>query len=547
MKPKTKIVLDGHSLTLEDAVAIARGSFDHQGNKIYPFISLDPTASQILKEFRTGLESRIKAGDVIYGVNTGCGDRKGVAIPTEEIDDYQAHYIPAHCVGFGQPFPEEIVRLAIILRVNSFVLGHSGVRLELCEKLLEIYNKGVIPFVPEQGSVGSSGDLCPLAHMSATILGIPGQKAYQNGVLMEATDALRLAGIEPITLRAKEAMGLTNGSTFTLAIGLLVLHDVKKLISFSHFAAALSLEAIRGEKAAFDPRIHEARNNPYSIEVAKLILELTKDSQRMTDESRHFCLPAEAKIKKYTPRVQDAYSFRGYPQVAGPVIKNLQYAYEVFIAEMNAATDNPLIFKIEQEGEPDRFETLSGGNFHGEPLAHAAAILKLGVQGLANISDRRFYALTMPSTSYGLPDDLAGSVKNELNTGFMILQYTTAALVAENKILCHPAVIDSIPTSANQEDYVSLGTIDARYLLKVVNNTYGIIAAELLAAAQGISLTEDELKIVRCDQLGEKTGLIYKNIRQIIPATLEDRYLYSDFQKMYKYLLDNEPEDLLVD
>jgi len=548
-----EVVLNGHNLRLDEAVAIARGNADHQGNRIYPVVSLDPQAQTILKEFRDGLEERIAAGDVIYGVNTGCGAKKGTIIPTKDINDYQAHYIPAHCVGFGDPFPEEVVRLAMILRVNSFALGHSGVRLEICEKLLELYNKGVIPFVPKQGSVGASGDLCPLAHMSATMLAIPGQKAYLEGELMEAAKALSLAGIEPETLKAKEAMGLTNGSTFTLAIGLLALHDSRNLLEYSHFAAALSLEAIRGEKAAFDPRIHQARKNPYSVDVAKIILDLTENSQRMTGESQSVCLSAEKKIKKYsdaehtkpTPRVQDAYSFRGYPQVAGPTVKNLEYASEVLIAEMNAATDNPLVFKIETEGQPDKFEALSGGNFHGEPLAQAVAVLALGIQSLANISDRRFYALTMPATSYGLPDDLAGPINSDLNTGFMILQYTTAALVSENKILCHPAVVDSIPTSANQEDYVSMGIIGARNLREVISNTYGVIAAELLAAAQAISLTEEELSAAGCSQLGDKTALIYKNIRKVVPAMLEDRYIYSDFQKIYNYLLEHNPNDLL--
>ncbi len=549
------VVLNGHNLTMEEAVAIARGSFDHQGKRVYPLVSLDPQARNDIKEFRDGLEARIAAGDIIYGVNTGCGIKKGTIIPNDEIDDYQAHYIPAHCVGFGEPFSEEIVRLAMVLRVNSFALGHSGVRLEICEKILELYNKNVIPFIPEKGSVGASGDLCPLAHMSATMLGLTGQQAYWVGSLMEAKEALKMAGIESITLRAKEAMGLTNGSTFTLAIGLLAVYDARKLFSYSNFAAALSLEAIRGEKAAFDPRVHKARKNSYSMEVAETILDLTKNSQRMTAGSQAVCLEAEKKIKKYDdrwhektlPRVQDAYSFRGYPQVAGPVLKNLEYAYQVFIDEINAATDNPLIFKIKTEGQPDRFETLSGGNFHGEPLAQAVAILAIGMQSLAGISDRRFYSLTMPSTSYGLPADLVGPTKSDLNTGFMILQYTTASLVSENKILCYPAVVDSIPTSANQEDYVSMGIIGARNLREVINNTYGIIAAELLAAAQGISLTEDELKTSSHSKLGDKTTLIFNNIRKVVPPMLEDRYIYTDFRKMIDYLLEHNPEDLFAD
>jgi histidine ammonia-lyase len=548
------VVLNGKSLNLEEVVAIARGNQDHQEKREYPIVSLDLEAKKNLQEFRNGLESRIAAGDIIYGVNTGCGIKKGVIIPNEEIDAYQAHYIPAHCVGFGDPFPEEVVRAAIILRVNSFALGHSGIRLETCEKLLEIYNKGVIPIVPEQGSVGSSGDLCPLAHLVAVILGIPGQKASYQGQIYDSTEALKLADIEPITLKAKEAMGLTNGSTFTLALSLLALYDAARLIDYSHQAAALSLEAIRGEKNAFDPRVHQARKNTESVEVAEIILNLTASSHRMTAEARDVCLFGEKGSKQYldtaqtepTPRVQDPYSFRSYPQVAGPALKSLMYAAKVFIDEMNAATDNPLIFKIEKDGEPDRFEALSGGNFHGEPLAQAADFLKIGLQEIANISDRRFFALTMPSTSYGLPSSLAGPTNKDLNTGLMILQYTTAALVSENKILCHPAVVDSVPTSANQEDYVSMGTIAARYLRKVVQNTYGVIAAEFLAAAQGISLTEDELRPSGCDQLGNATALIYKNIRKIIPPMPEDHYIYSDYQKIFHYMIEHDPQNLLI-
>lgn len=544
-----KVLLNG-DLSLGDLVAIARGENSHPG-LFYPEVSLAPEAEVTLREFRLGLEAAIERGDIIYGVNTGCGAKKGTIIPNDEIDNYQAHYIPAHSVGFGDHFPEEIVRAAMILRVNSFALGHSGVRLEVCQQILDMYNEGVIPFIPSKGSVGASGDLCPLAHLAAAMTGVKGQKAYYRGKLLEATEALKLADLKPIKLKAKEAMGITNGSTFTLAIGLLALHDYENLLEFSHFAAALSLEAIRGEKAAFDRRVHQARKNEDSLYVALRILELTSGSRRMTDESRAVCLEAEKKYKKYqddehtkvTPRVQDAYSFRGYPQVAGPALTNLRYAREVLLNEMNAATDNPLIFRV--KGEEGKFEAISGGNFHGEPLAHAVEILKLGAQSLAGISDRRFYAMLSAHSSYGLPDDLAGPKNKDLNTGFMILQYTTAALVSENKVLCHPAVSDSIPTSAGQEDYVSMGIIGARHLREIISNTYGVIAAELLAAAQGISLTEDELEPSGSNQLGVGTSAIYTNIRWLIPPMLEDRYIQADFQKILDYILTHKPADLL--
>lgn len=543
---KEILEINGHNLSFQKIVLIARGHRDPEGHHHYPKVVLSKEAQKTIAKFRQGLEQRMDAGDIIYGVNTGCGIKKGTIISRQEIDAYQAHYIPAHCVGYGDYFAEEVVRAALVLRVNSFALGNSGIRLETCNKLLEIYNKGIIPCVPEQGSVGSSGDLCPLAHIVAVITGVKGQKAFYQGQIMEATKALQKAGIKPIELSAKEAMGLTNGSTLTLAVGLLAMHDAGKLIEYSHMAAALSLEAIRGEKNAFDERIHKARKNPHSAKVAKTILSLTRGSKRMTTKGRNVCLESEKHIKKYqaygsaVPRVQDAYSFRAYPQVAGPVLNAYKYAYDVFEGEMNAATDNPLIF--EKNG---KYEALSGGNFHGEPLGQAADFLKIAVQQMANISERRFYSLLMPSTSYGLPNDLAGKVNNDLNTGLMILQYTTAALVSENKPLCHPTVIDSIPTSANQEDYVSMSTIGARNLRQVIKNAYGVIGAEFLAAAQGISLTEEELKKQKVDKLGKDTAKVYKNIRQIVPVMNEDRYLHADFIKIVDYLLEHEPKDLL--
>ncbi|RJO59708.1 aromatic amino acid lyase, partial [Candidatus Parcubacteria bacterium] len=264
----SKILLDGESLTIRDAIDVARGHHDHNGGHTYPHVEISGEVREKLHAFRTGLEERMAAGDIIYGVNTGCGIKKATIIPDNEIDDYQAHYIPAHCVGFGEPFPEEIVRLAMILRVNSFCKGNSGLRLCLLEKILELYNKGIIPCIPQKGSVGASGDLCPLAHMSAVLIGLPKQKAYYQGMLMTAPEALKAAGIEPITLKAKEAMGLTNGSTFMLAATILAAYDAKVLLEYSDMAAALSLETIRGEKNAYDPRIHEARNHPGQIAVA---------------------------------------------------------------------------------------------------------------------------------------------------------------------------------------------------------------------------------------------------------------------------------------
>lgn len=535
--------INGHNLNIKDVVMVARGY--HQEKKhYYPKVYLDDKIISKLKNFRLALEERIRAKDIIYGVNTGCGIKKATVITDEEINAYQKHYIPAHCVGVGDYFPEEVVRAAMILRVNSFALGHSGVRVELCQKILEFYNQGIIPCVPSKGSVGSSGDLCALAHISAALMGLKEQKVFYQGKIISAKTALKKANINPITLKAKEAMALTNGATFILSLGILAIYDAEILIKSANIAAALSLEAIRGEIDAFDDRIHSVRKNSGSIKCAEIIRDLCDGSKRMSSESQKVCLPAEKGIKKYDkkgnplPRVQDAYSFRSHAQVVGSVIEAFDFCRQVFTREINAATDNPLIFR-----EENSFRTISGGNFHGEPLAQAADFLKIALQQLANISDRRFYAMTMPSTSYGLPADLIGLSKPDLNTGLMILQYTTAALVSENKVLCHPSVIDSIPTSANQEDYVSMGTISARFLRQVVENTTYVIAAELLAAAQGISWTKKDLGDLA--GLGKKTHFAYQFVRQNITSMDDDRFIQTDLLKIVKKIKNSELVDFV--
>lgn len=557
------IVLTGHTLTLEEVILAARGYHDEHGAHHYPLVALSDGADNInkadpednaverIKAKRKGLKDRMDAGDIIYGVNTGCGVKKGIAISNEDIIAYQKHYIPAHCVMIGDYFSEEVVRAAMILRVNSFATGFSAMRLKTCKKILEFYNKSIIPCVPEQGSVGSSGDLAPLAHIAAALTGLPGQKVVLmreqfSSKPIEAAEALRLIGVKPLILEAKEAMGLTNGSTFTLALGILAIHDAEKVFDFSDLAAALSLEAIRGELNAFDPRLIGLRKNVGAELVAQNIRNLVKGSERMTAKAQFVKLSDETKKIKENgdlmPRVQDAYSFRSYPHVAGSAFTAFKYAKEVFENEINAATDNPLVF----EKEDGSFEALSGGNFHGEPLGQAADFLKIALQQLANISDRRFYALTMSSTSYGLPSDLMGQSHPTLNTGLMILQYSTASLVSENKVLCHPSVVDSIPTSANQEDYVSMSTTSARHLRRVVKNTAYVIAAELLAAAQGISLSEKTLAENDCAKLGLVTERAYEMIREVIPVMDDDRMLSLDWEKMVELMHTEEFQEIAI-
>jgi len=525
------IILNGVDLTLDQVVLIARGSHDGSGHH-YPLVKLSDSSVKTLKEFRQALEVRIAAKDIIYGVNTGCGSKKGVIIPPSDIIAYQARYIPAHCVATGVPLPEEVVRLAMVLRVNSFAKGNSGIRLATCQQILDFYNARAIPVIPSQGSVGSSGDLCLLAHMAAALIGRKEQLVTLGREIMTAPEALGEMNLEPLVLEAKEAMGITNGSTFTLAMCLLAVYDAERLLRYSNQAFALSFEAIRGEKAALDLRIHKARNHQGAVRIAEEVLALTHGSKRTTDKARAIKLPDETH-KKYhegvpTPRVQDAYSFRAYATVAGSSLETIEFAKDIFIREINASTDNPLLFKKDD----GTFETLSGGNFHGEPLAQAADYLKIALQSIAGISDRRFYALLSSAFSYGLPDDLAGS---ELDTGLMILQYTTASLVSQNKVLCYPSAVDSIPTSAGQEDYVSMGTISALNLRQVLENTFTVIAAELMAGARGINFTESHFP----NGLGAGSRSIFRLVNSIVPFEKDDCFWSLHLENMKNALKSN--------
>ncbi len=528
MKP---IYLDAlhHHLSIKEVVLASRGS----SKGTYPFIALSEAAQRRLSEHRFGLEKAIERKKIMYGVNTGVGSKKGVVVPAEQILRYQRHYIRAHSTGIGEPFPEEVVRAAMVLRVNSFTRGNSAISLKLCQAILEFYNRGIIPVIPQQGSVGSSGDLAPLAHLGAALMGLPEQEVWYNGKRVSAAQALKEAGIEPLQLGAKEAMGLTNGATFSLALAVLDYYDAVRLFDKANLVMALSLEAIRGEMNAFDERIHQARNLRGQILVAKTVREAVKGSQRVTEEIRNKKLVDGQRVDDgvLAPRVQDAYSFRCHAQVAGSVWHTLEYVRHILSAEINASTDNPLVFKVDDH--MNEFDVLSGGNFHGEPIAHAVDFLKIAIQSLANISNSRFYALLSSHSSYGLPNDLAGPTNKEANTGLMILQYSVASLVSENKVLCHPASVDSIPTSAGQEDYVSMAPIAARHARQVIKNTYAVIAAELIAACQGISLTQEALDE---PSLGEVTGKFYDEFRLIVPMIDDDKFLHTIWQKAIAFL-----------
>lgn len=513
--------LDGQSLTAADVVAVARGA----GTEV----RLAPTARARLAEMRAYIEREWMRPDAppIYGFNTGLGKLKDSAVPFDRIQLFQAMLVNAHSAGIGEPLPEEVVRATMLLRVNAFARGCSGPRVELADRLLAMLNAGVHPVIPQAGSVGASGDLAPLAYLAGALIGHPQAECFFQGERMPAQQALERAGIAPteFPLAAKDGLALINGSTVSLAIAVLAAHDARAALAHADVALALSLEAMRGELAAFDARIHAARPHPGQQASADNLRRIVAGSGRCTTAAREVALPDEGRTPAQTipARVQDAYSLRCAPQVHGPVRDALEYIDRILAVEINAATDNPLIFENGAGG----FDVLSGGNFHGQYLAQAMDLLAIAVADLGSISERRTYRLLDPTMSYGLPSNLVATLPG-INTGYSIAHCSMAALVSENKTLCWPASVDSVPTKSNQEDHVSNSTWCARKARTVVANVQQIVATELLIAAQAISLTESHLPPAEYP-LGAGSAAAYAAVRQRVPAALDgDRWLHAD-------------------
>jgi histidine ammonia-lyase len=513
--------LDGNSLAASEVVSVATAPKDH-----WPLVLLSAESRARLAKARQYVEDHWLKADArpIYGFNTGVGKLKDSAIALEQIDRFQEMLINSHSAGVGKPLPEDVVRAILILRANTFARGCSGVRPELVDRLLALVNRGVHPLIPELGSVGASGDLAPLAHMAGTLVGHPQAEAFFDGRRMPATEALDAAGIDPIQFKlgAKEGLALINGSTVSLAIAILAKHQAELALAHVEIALALSLEAMRGELAAFDPRIQEARPHPGQSKTAEIVRRLTDGSQRCTESARQVALPDEGRMPAQTisARVQDAYSLRCAPQVHGPVRHALEYVESILATEINSSTDNPLIFETE-----NGYDVLSGGNFHGQYLAQAMDLLAMAMTDLGSISERRTHRLLDPTMSYGLPSNLVAELPG-LNTGYSIAHCSMAALMAENKTLCWPASVDSIPTKSNQEDHISNSTWSARKARTVIDNVQQIVATEMLLAAQAISLTEPLLKPF---SLGRGSAAALAALRERIPAALEgDRWLHAD-------------------
>ena len=491
-----KVIITGNTLTLDEVAAVCRN---------YEKVELSELAVEKILKSRKVVDDFVENEDVVYGITTGFGKFSDVTISKEESKILQKNLIITHAVGAGKPFDTEIVRGIILLRINNLAKGYSGARLETIQTMIEMLNRRVHPIVPEKGSLGASGDLAPLSHMVLPIIGL-GQAEYK-GEVMTGEEAMKRAGIPVIQLTAKEGLALINGTQVMTAVGALTVYDSLNIIKTADIAAALSFEAQNGIIDALDHRLHDVRPHKGQIDTARILTDLLTGSKMTT--------------KQGEIRVQDAYSLRCVPQVHGASKDAINYVKEKVEIEINSVTDNPIIF-------PETNEGISGGNFHGQPMALSFDFLGIALSELANISERRIERLVNPSLS-GLPAFLVEH--GGLNSGFMIVQYSAAALVSENKILAHPASVDSIPSSANQEDHVSMGTIAARKAREIMGNVRRVLAMEIMCACQGIDLRGNK-------GLGVGTKPVYDEVRKVVPTLKEDRPIYEDINRCEELIID---------
>jgi len=482
-----------------------------------------------MQEARDVIERLVAEGAVVYGVTTGFGDLAGTSIDPTETGPLQENLLMSHAAGVGPAFPRDVVRAMLLLRANTLALGHSGCRPLLVDRLLAFLDAGIHPVVPEQGSVGASGDLAPLAHLALPLIG-RGEVEF-NGQRLPAQPVLKEAGLEPLTLGAKEGLALLNGTQVMSALGALVLADAIRLVRTASVAAAMSVEALLGTDVAFAAPYQLARPHPGQVAVAAELRHLLRDSTLQT--SHH----PEAH------KVQDPYSLRCVPQVHGAVRDALDHLHRVLDIELNSATDNPLVFPGGVV-DPGTSATggglvISGGNFHGEPVALALDFAKLAIAELGSIAERRIALLVDARLNGGLPPFLAE--RPGTNSGMMILQYTAAALVSENKVLAHPASADSIPTSANQEDHVSMGSIAGRHARTVLENTQRVLAIELLTAAQALDF---RLGLLPGAQPGAGVFAAHERIRAAVPHLDADREPGPDLAAAFALVRDGRLADL---
>ena len=495
----TKVIIDGKSLTLDDFIAVTRH---------YAHVEFSDEAVQAMQKSRDLVESYVENEVVRYGITTGFGSLSEVTINKNDTAKLQENLIVTHAVAVGKPFAEEIVRGIMLLRANSIAKGNSGVRVSTVQLLLDMLNEGVTPVVPEQGSLGASGDLAPLSHVVLPMLGY-GEVIYKGKKYLGKA-GMKKAGLQIIQLSSKEGLGLNNGTQAMTSVGAHAVYDAVRTAKLADISAMLTFEALQGIRTAYDPRVQEVRGHVGQKASAINFLNLIEGSTSATDQGEL--------------RVQDAYALRCAPQVHGACKDAINFVKCKVEIELNAATDNPLIF-------PETEDVISGGNFHGEPMAIPFDFLKIALAELADIAERRIERLVNKNLSNGLPSMLVK--KAGLNSGFMIIQYTAASLVSENKVIAHPASVDSIPSCENQEDHVSMGTTAARQARQILHNVQHVLSLEILSACQGIDIRKVEM-------LGKGTKIAYDMVREKVSYMKNDRPLKPDIDKVDELVFSHE-------
>jgi histidine ammonia-lyase len=483
--------LNGQILSLAQVIAVARGK-DH--------VVLSTSARERVEQSRSVVEKIVAEGRTVYGVNTGFGKLSDVRIEPSQLRELQLNLVRSHSCGLGPPLSEAEARAMLLLRANVLARGYSGCRPVLIETLVALLERGVTPVIPEKGSVGASGDLAPLAHLALTVIGEG--EAFFRGVRMPSAEALQAAEIEPLRLEVKEGIALLNGTQAMVAVGGLALYRAERVARLADVAGAMTLEALRGTPVAFDERIHAARPHAGQVEVARHLRELLRDSQIRDSHLEN------------DPRVQDAYSLRCMPQVHGAVRGALSHTREIVETETGSATDNPLVFA-------ETGEVLSGGNFHGAPLALSFDYAAIAMTDLMSITERRIDRLVNPDSNEGLPPFLSG--RPGVGSGFMMMQIVAASLLSEAKVLAHPASIDNVPTDGGKEDHVSMGMTGAAKLRSIVDNAELITAIELITAAEGLEYRAPL-------QPGRGVKQAYKIVRHYVTRLTNDRAMSGEIE-----------------
>jgi histidine ammonia-lyase len=483
-------------IRLEDVYTIARGT-----TRVF----LSEGAKRRIEKAHRYLLKKASSGETIYGVNTGFGILSNVKIEDQDLAQLQLNLLRSHAVGTGRPLFKDQVRAMVFLRAATLTQGNSGVSVKLVQALLDLLNHGITPWIPEQGSVGASGDLSPLAHLALVLIGEG--KAYVDGKLIKGREALKLKKLKPIKLGPKEGLALINGTQFMAALGTFAVLEAEQLFRVANISGAMTLEALRGTTTAFDAKIHQVRPHPGQIEVARIFRDLLEHPKKSEIARSH----------EGCGKVQDPYSLRCIPQVHGATLETIHFVREIIEREINSVTDNPLVF-VEQD------QILSGGNFHGQYLALAMDYLSIAMAEVASISEQRIEKLINPAIS-DLPAFLMK--KSGINSGFMIVQVAAASIVSENKALCHPASVDTIPTSADKEDHVSMGAWAARKGLMVIANVRRVLAMEMMSATQGIEL-------LRPLKTTKKLEAVLARVRKKVPYFKEDAPFYEAIQEIQR-------------